>query len=187
MSPISVQNVRLWLIKKPIITILLVIALLAFALRSLIFSGASSASGPVANATYYFDTETGQVLALPAGQILPIRKPGSAPDAPATLVQAYIFSCASCDDEKSRFTGYLLTHNPAIVDQVRSHSKDIHQGVLLLHINESPEGILLKAIDPETKQPAGEWIPQKSPQGGLIVASVSRNCPDSTPALRCSP
>ncbi len=186
-SWLSMDVARGWLAKKPVVTLLAVLLLLGFALRGLIFGSPGSVAGPIASDTYYLDTQTGELLMMPAGQILPARRPGVDPESPPTLAQAYVFSCGQCDDRKSRFTGYVLTHNPTVVEQAGAHGSPVNKGVLLLHLTESPEGMLVQGVDRKTGLPVGGWVPQKSAQGTQVMSDAAHNCPDGGKALRCEP
>ena len=85
---------------------------LGWALWPYLRPGNASVVPDMPKLAYFFDPQTGTLFTANAAQpSVPIVNPQT-PGAPATAVYAHVFSCTSCDDEKSRFVGYIERPNP---------------------------------------------------------------------------
>lgn len=184
--------IRVWLIRHPVAGAGLATTLLAVCLVYMVLTATATMGGP--SKCYYFDMASGRLFTAPSGQLLPIAVPS--PDAAVTSdlpsggVRAYVFTCGDCGDRKSRFIGYLQTHNPRTVERMskRGHGgQPMSTALKLLHLQESDDGLLIRAFNSGTNQAEGEWVPERSPQGALVYQSVSMRCGDGGRIVRCEP
>ena len=75
---------------------------------------------PMIKNAYYYDLETGKIFIGPSDGIPPIPSPSGHKDPNGNNmgVRAILFSCGKCDDESSRFIGYLETLTPEAKEQM---------------------------------------------------------------------
>lgn len=165
---------------------------LAICLGILAFSATGAMRG--ASDVYYFDMATGRLFTAPGGQLLPIATSSSdatvIADHSTGGVLAYVFACNSCSDSNDRFIGYLQTHNPRTLERF---SKGGHGGaetslaIKLLYLQESEDGLLVRAFNTDTNQGEGDWVPERSSRASAVFQTVTRRCGEGASPMRCEP
>lgn len=116
---------------------------------------------------YFFDLGTNALYVQPPGTQSPTQAPSG-----AMGVMAAVFSCGSCDDEQSRFVGYLTMNSPA-------YNKAMEQGQEIT-AELSQLGTLYR--DPQ----GSTWHTRESPAGQQLIQSVQVRCPEGMLSI-CTP
>lgn len=184
--------IRAWLNRHPVAGAGLATTLLAVCLVYFVLNATATMGGP--SKCYYFDLASGRLFTAPSGQLLPIASPSSdaavTSDLPSGGVRAYVFTCGDCGDRKSRFIGYLQTHNPRTLERMSRGGHGGHStstALKLLYLQESADGLLIRAFNSDANQAEGDWVPERSPQGASVYQSVSMRCGDGGRIERCEP
>ena len=148
--------------EKPVVIIAAsaLIGVLAIYLLFAWMFGGSSNTLPRVEEVYFYDIEGKTLVPVKAGEIPPLQL-----DNGHRAVQAYVFSCGSCDDEAQRFTGYLETYVPQV--------KQLLEKLASTKTQASPDELVLiqsgKVVSPPSEE---KWVPLRSPEGAALVRAA---------------
>lgn len=153
------------------------------------------AASRTANEQYFYDLNTGQLVAAPRYAMSP-RDVGSGTfdfgdDTFGSAVEAVIVSCTDCADVAPGMTlkqleavdakvGYLVRHHPEASKLVAGKQP----GELLT----DDEADLVNSGERLYSTPAGKtWLPQSSGPAVQLAKDALLGCSDGEPARRCTP
>ncbi len=140
-----------------------------------------------ADGVYYYDLAAGKLYTAPGAQILPVATTSTAkPDNDTGGVIAIVYGCGNCQNASDRFIGYVISHNPDVIAQLKP---EWSVGARLMALGENPKGVLIKRFNNQTHQPEGPWYYRRGNEGTKIVESVIRQppCEAGVRAIQCGP
>lgn len=138
---------------------------------------------------FFYDISNGALFSASKFDIPPINTDSGElqPDQRPTGVRARVFSCGSCEDEASRFIGYLETFSrdaQNLQQDVVQQSIEAGEAPRSLSADEMKqvaEGRLVAA------EPGKDWFPAESPEAKTIIDGIGGKCAPKQKAVECFP
>lgn len=156
--------------KKKVLKVVLAIVILGVA-AGVYYAMSGPSAPPVQEGppkyTWFYDAGSGELFSMPGGTEGPIEPPsgGKLSNGEPGGVNAYVFSCGSCDNPAERFIGYV----EVMPLEVRNRPFELRNPGLSL-ISEVKEG---------SKELA--WVPAGSNAGGAITQGLMTRCGGGAP------
>jgi hypothetical protein len=136
--------------------------------------------------TYYYDLTNGQLFADDQYAFPPIPAPSGkkTPDGRDAGVRAYVFSCGDCNDEKTRFIGYLETLTPEAKETIIS--MNYANGKSSTMPTTQPVDPMMYGREIMDPQKPG-WLTMDSPAAGQLIQESLSKCGPGKYPMECFP
>lgn len=161
----------------------LAIVILIVSLGFIIYQARPNRYAPRVVDVYYYDLGSGQIFLGKSDKVSPIDAPsGPGSSGEPNGVRAYVFSCTNCDDESSRFIGWLEKYTPEAKQAMLNPPAPDTSGNAAAGPDPTEiweKGHLIAAY----KANAGElkWVVNNSDAGFRIMQSLETKCPGGQP------
>lgn len=138
---------------------------------------------------YFYDLATQAVFSGSRYDIPPVNTESDEmqDDGRPTGVRARVFSCGACDDESSRFVGYLETFT--------REAQDLQADIVLkaMELGESPRPLSpdeAKQVADGTRiaaEPGKQWFQLGTPESDAVIHAIESKCEAPKKARECFP
>ena len=115
---------------------------------------------------YFYDLNDGSLFTAPSNSIAPIDAPSGPYNGKPGGMRAYVFACGDCDDESSRFIGWIERYTPEAKQALSGDSPDY----AAYEFYET--GQLIKGLEE-----GDPWVPANGERGYAVMERISARCP----------
>jgi hypothetical protein len=196
------MKLRGWINRNSELVTVISVFFLVFSLVVLVKNAPKQ--GRTITRAYYYDVVTGKLFTGPVGDTPPIPTPsGSIKNGVFAGVRANVFTCKSCDDEKSRVIGYLETYTQEAREALDTQRTMAEANIRAAEVN-SPDSPPTTQIGPDENEvkllaviaggrliasPADteKWFRMESDEGMELVNAAMTDCPGGRYATQCYP
>jgi hypothetical protein len=151
--------------QSPVVAAVAVIALIVAGYFIFSRMGGGGGGSVFIGDKYFLDMTSGELITSDSSKS-PIQTSDS-----HEAVRAHVFSCTSCDDQASRFIGYLRSFTPAALAAMDMPAEQREPFII-------ESGTLISGHSPDAGwKPA--WVPAESAQGMSLQEVARAKCGDS--------
>lgn len=131
---------------------------------------------------YFYDLNSGQLFVEQSNLIAPIASPtDTGEEREPNGVRAFVFTCTSCDDEASRFIGWLEKYSPAAKAMLEMPMEEMDADTALRFDTEFERGHLLRGVDDR------RWVTAESDRALALMDRAMTRCGEENTPRPCVP
>lgn len=186
------MKLRDWVNKNSAIVTILAVLVLILSLAFIVWNNTTPTYKPVD--MWYYDMGSdaadpnARLFQAKGNELPPIASPSGKlnENGEPMGARAWVYSCGECDDEKSRFIGYIEVYSKEAKESFTNPTKLGPDGKPPLF---RPEDMMMQEQGHFIQEPGSDkWYPFQSPEGNDIRMKVQEKCGDvKTPPKMCYP